>query len=73
MDLKVPDCGFNHSPITVGFYLQKDKKPLWAVERMVLGQVHRKIKMELSGNGKLKINMSCLAHRMEWRQIQYFG
>lgn len=25
MDLKVPDCGFNHSHITVDFYLQKDK------------------------------------------------
>lgn len=25
MDLKDPDCGFNHSCMMVDFYLQKDK------------------------------------------------
>lgn len=72
MDLKVPDCGFNHSHITVDFYLQKDKTFVgWGKDGF--GVSPWKIKIELSGNGKLKINMSCLAHRMELRQIQYFG
>lgn len=64
VDLKDPDCGFNHSSAMVGFNYKKIKT-LWPRGRSCflrdspsswVMQRGKKPKMELSGNKKLKIN-----------------
>lgn len=76
--MKDPDCGFNHNSVTVGFIYKKIKtfvsqgKELFHERCSIfLGNAEQKTKMELSGNKKLKINVTCSAGRREGRQIGY--